>query len=314
MSRAAQLTIAIPYYSHRDFLVEAIDSVLAQTSEDWELLVVDDLGPEPAEDLVAEYDDPRIRYVRNEVNLGLAGNWNECVRLARTPWVTLLHADDRLLPEYAARVLAATEKVTADVSVIFTDASIIDESGRPTTTAADLAKRFARRLAHDHPLRGDHDLAPLLAANYIICPTMCLRRDLLGEAPFRASWRFVPDWDLTVRELLAGRQLYSVRTALLEYRRHAKQQTSLLTEDSSRFVEEFAFLDEMGARAAELGWTRSAHAAHRRISTRGHVAMYVVLDLLKGRFAAAREKSRLLADDLRAGRRRRLGADSGLGA
>src|SRR5690606_6066717 len=59
------ISFAIPYYRGRDYLREAVESVLAQTRPDWELLVVDDCGPEPADDLVASYGDSRIRYHRN---------------------------------------------------------------------------------------------------------------------------------------------------------------------------------------------------------------------------------------------------------
>lgn len=298
------LSFAIPYYANREYLREAIESVLAQTYDDWELLVVDDRGPEPAADLVASYADPRVRYVVNEENLGLAGNWNECVRLARAEWVTLLHNDDRLLPEYAATVVAATRRVAPDVSVVFTDAAIIGEDGRPTTTPADLAKAVLRGRGGDHDLRGDEGLAPLLRGNYIVCPTMCLRRELVGEAPFSTRWRFVPDWDLTVRQLLAGRALHSVPTPLLEYRRHGGSQTSILTEDASRFVEELTFLEEMAEESARRGWQRSRKAARRRFVTRAHLALQCAADLARWRRAAAREKSGILLRDLRRHHRR----------
>ena len=129
--------------------------------------------------------------MRNERNLGLAGNWNECVRLATTPWVTILHGDDRLLPEYAARVLAAAEREPG-VTALFTDAVNIDGDGAPTRTLADVAKGLLPRRKDDHELAGDDDLAGLLAGNYIVCPTMCLRRDLVGPAPFDASLRSSP--------------------------------------------------------------------------------------------------------------------------
>ena len=138
-ARAPRISFTIPYYRGRSYLREAIESVLAQTVDAWELVVVDDRGPEPAQDLVAEYADPRVRYVRNEANLGLAGNWNECVRQASAPLVTVLHGDDRLLPDYAARVLAAADE-HPEVTALFTDALVIGPDGEPTSTLADKVK------------------------------------------------------------------------------------------------------------------------------------------------------------------------------
>ena len=80
-----RLTITIPYFRGIDYLREAIESVQRQTLVDWELIVVDDHSPEPAEQLVLALHDPRVSYVRNEQNLGLSGNWNRCLTLATTP-------------------------------------------------------------------------------------------------------------------------------------------------------------------------------------------------------------------------------------
>jgi glycosyltransferase involved in cell wall biosynthesis len=296
--RPPAISFAIPYYDNRAYLAEAIASIRAQTVEDWELVVVDDCGPEPAGDLVAALGDPRVTYVRNQTNLGLSGNWNECVRLARGPWVTLLHGDDRLLPRYAERVLAAAGGRPAPAAV-FTDAVTIGPTGEPTTTAADLAKRFFPRPRHDHDLQGDEATAVLLAGNYILCPTLCLDRERLGTAPFDTRWRFVPDWAFTVGLLLEGETLHSVRQPLLEYRRHATSQTSKQTVDASRFTEEIAFLDEMAELAGRNGWSASERAARRRVSVRGHLVQKALVDVLRGRGAAARAKGRILHRDLR---------------
>ena len=287
MASTPRITFAIPYYRGRDYLGEAIRSVLAQTESDWELLVVDDCGPEPAEDVVAGFDDPRISYVRNAQNLGLAGNWNECVRLATAPWVTILHGDDRLLPAYAARVLAAAERESA-ITALFTDTVNIDGDGAPTRTLADVVKGLLPRRQGDHVLAGDDDLAGLVAGNYIVCPTLCLRRDLVGPAPFDASLTFVPDWEFTTRVLMEGGRLFAVRTPLLEYRRHGGSEKSLQTEDATRFVEEIAFLERRAADLEALGWTSSARSARRRITVRGHLFVLAWLDVLHGQPAAGR--------------------------
>lgn len=298
MPRAPRISFTIPYFRGRSYLREAIESVLAQTVEAWELVVVDDRGPEPAQDLVAEYADPRVRYVRNEANLGLAGNWNECVRQASAPLVTVLHGDDRLLPDYAARVLAAADE-HPEVTALFTDALVIGPDGEPTSTLADKVKSRMPRRRDDHVLSGDDDLAGLLAGNYIVCPTLCLRRELVGPAPFDASLRFVPDWELTTRVLMQGGRLLALRTPLLEYRRHGGSETSQQTLDSSRFVEEIAFLRRRAEEAGAQGLERSARTARRRITVRGHLLVLAGLDAVRGQRGAARAKWRLLRSDVR---------------
>jgi glycosyltransferase involved in cell wall biosynthesis len=302
---APRISFTIPYYDNPAYLAEAIASVRAQTLTDWELVVVDDCGPAPAQHLVDELGDDRISYVRNAENLGLAGNWNECVRRATAPYVTILHADDRLLPRYGERVLAALEG-RPEVAAAFTDAVIVDGEGKPTWTAADQVKKVLPRPRHDHDLVGDRATAGLLRGNYILCPSLCFRVDTVGRAPFETRWRFVPDWDITVRLLFEGHTLRAVREPLLEYRRHGGQQTSVLTENASRFVEEIEFLERSADRAAALGWTASERTARRRVTLRGHIAQKLLTDVSVGRFGAAREKARILRSDLR--RDQRVGA------
>lgn len=296
------ITFAIPYYRNRVYLRQAIESVLAQTLDSWELIVVDDAGPEPAGDLVASFDDERIRYVRNASNLGLAGNWNECLRNATAPLVTLLHADDRLLPAYAAEVVCAANE-HPDVAAVFTDTVIIGPTGSPARSLPDMAKRLIGRPRGDHDVVGDAGLAGIAAGNYLFCPTLCYRTASIDREPFDARWKFVLDLDHISRLLLSGRRLRAVRRPLYEYRRHEFNETASMTADSQRFEEELRFARELVERADRMGWSRTARAARRRLLVRAHLTIQMISDLGRRRFAAGKQKGSLLLHDL--GHRRR---------
>jgi len=126
---AEPVTLAIPFYRGAAFLRDAVESVQAQSCEDWRLLVVDDRGSdEDVSGWLAALADPRIRYERNPSNLGMVPCWNRCLDLAETDRVTLLHGDDRLEPGYVAlmRDLAATYP---EAAAFFCEARIIDERG-----------------------------------------------------------------------------------------------------------------------------------------------------------------------------------------
>ena len=296
--RGPAITFAIPYYSNAEYLLEAISSVRAQTIDDWELLVVDDAGPEPAADLVAALTDRRIRYIRNPTNLGLAGNWNACVGLAAAPMVTLLHADDRLRPDYAATVLAAARQ-SPTAAAVFTDVAIIGADGAPARSLPDLVKRFARRPSHNHDVVGDAGLAGILANNYVMCPTLCYRKDVVGDAPFDGRWKFVLDLDHATRLLLAGHRLRGVRMVLYDYRRHSENQTSTLTADARRFAEEIELYRSIERSAATVGFTRTAKAARHRSMVRVHLALRAAIDLAHRHVQPARVKAVMLWADLR---------------
>lgn len=293
-----QITFAIPYYDKLHYLREAVDSVLAQTRTDWRLVIIDDAGPEPADEMVASLGDARITLSRNEVNLGLAGNWNAGIASATTPWVTLLHADDRLHPDYAAAVLTAAE-ADPSLAAIFTDAEVIDAAGEPARSLPETVKRFAHRPDHDHDVSGDHGLAAILANNFVMCPTLCYRTDLALEHPFNAAWRMVMDLEHTAELMLAGHTLRGIRRPLYAYRRHNLNQTTSLTASAVRFEEEIALYRSLAKSAEAKGWTRTAKTARRRWMVRSHLLMQAGADAIGRRFRPARSKLQLLANDIR---------------
>lgn len=102
------VTIAIPTYNRSDgYLREALGSALAQTYEPLEIVVVDNASTDATADYVASVADERVRYVRNETNVGVNDNFNACVAHARGEYVLLLHDDDRIDPDFASACVEA---------------------------------------------------------------------------------------------------------------------------------------------------------------------------------------------------------------
>lgn len=106
------VTIAIPTFRRADLLRRTLQSAMSQVGvEGLEIVVVEnpddaDMNqPSDAEQLCAGLADPRLRYVRNDSNLGMVGNWNRCLELARGRWVLILHDDDWLSPHFLRLVL-----------------------------------------------------------------------------------------------------------------------------------------------------------------------------------------------------------------
>ena len=93
-------SILVPAYKSA-YLRECIDSIMVQTYKNFELIIVDDASPENLKAIVDKYDDSRIRYYRNETNVGavdVVDNWNKCLGYATGDYVICMGDDDRLLP------------------------------------------------------------------------------------------------------------------------------------------------------------------------------------------------------------------------
>ncbi len=125
-------SFVLPAYKAR-FFREALDSILAQTYKDFELIIVNDASPEDLDSIVKSYDDPRIRYYVNEQNIGgkdLVAQWNHCLKYAEGDYIVLATDDDVYFPQYLEKMDALVQKYP-EVNVFRPRIQIIDEAGNP---------------------------------------------------------------------------------------------------------------------------------------------------------------------------------------
>ncbi|MBF0442855.1 MAG: glycosyltransferase family 2 protein [Oligoflexales bacterium] len=271
------ITFAIPYYSNLGFLKRAIDSVLGQTLNDWRIVVCDDCNPlEPASDLVAEYNNPRISYHRNPQNLGIAGNWNRCISLARTELVTLLHADDELRPEYT-RIMLDLYRAYPTYSAYFCRADIIDADSRPKFSFPDYVKRFLNPCEHRiASVEGEQGLVSLLKGSYIMCPSVCYNRAHIEDECFSSKWQMVLDLDFFSGLLFKGKGFIGTPEVGYAYRRHENNYTVKLTSTMRRFNEEIELYDLIGRTSVEKNWFKASSCAKKKSIIKLHLA-YLIL-------------------------------------
>ncbi len=95
-----KVSIIMPSYNTAKFISETIESVLAQTYTDWELIIVDDCSTDSTDDVIKPYlSDSRIIYIKNDKNSGAAVSRNRALREAKGKWIAFLDSDDLWLPE-----------------------------------------------------------------------------------------------------------------------------------------------------------------------------------------------------------------------
>ena len=267
---ALRICVAVPYYSNLEYLGVALRSLVSQTDAQWTAIVVDDAAPEPGADaVVAALGDVRIRYVRNERNLGISGNFNRCLELAGVDAdvAVVFHADDVLDPDYVATMRRAhLDFPTATCAA--PQVTVIDHLGVPTRTIADSVKLllWPRRLPAT--LTGDRGLARLMRGLFFYCPSVSYRVALLPELRFDGRWRQVMDLDLYARMVLDGGSIVLVPGRTYRYRRHDGTMTAQNSRSLVRLDEEVAVSREIAAAARSMGWTRSARSAQVRLTVR----------------------------------------------
>src|SRR5260370_1822088 len=92
----ARVSFIIPCYKLAHLLSECVGSILSQTHQDFEVLIMDDCSPDNTPEVARSFQDPRVKHIRNEQNLGHLANYNKGISLAQGEYIWLISADDSL--------------------------------------------------------------------------------------------------------------------------------------------------------------------------------------------------------------------------
>jgi glycosyltransferase involved in cell wall biosynthesis len=202
-----KVSIVIPAFNAADYIVETIDSLLAQDYPDLEIVAVDDGSTDATGAILARYEG-RIR-LRRQANAGqsaaMASGWN----MTDGTFIGYLSADDRLKPT-AVRRCAEELEAHSDVVLVYPDFEVIDERSQPLLTVKP--PDFSRRALYGalHCLPG---------------PGALFRRAAYERAgPWRTDLRQIPDLDFFLRMAIEG-DFYHLPEVLAEFRRHSRSTT-----------------------------------------------------------------------------------------
>ncbi|HEY8227548.1 MAG TPA: glycosyltransferase family A protein [Pyrinomonadaceae bacterium] len=126
------ISVCVPTYNYGRFLPDCIESVLAQTLSDWELIICDDCSTDNTSDIVQEYakSDPRIRYFGNAERLGMNGNIKKAAELGKGRYIKMLCSDDWLASDCLEAFVGLMEQ-NPGVSLATAAEVLSDEEGHP---------------------------------------------------------------------------------------------------------------------------------------------------------------------------------------
>ena len=179
------VSVVIPAYNSADMLSEALDSVLAQTFSDFELIIVDDGSTDNTREVVALFEDPRIRYVYQQ-NRGLSGARNTGIRVSRGRYVAFLDADDIWLPTKLAAQVELLDSLPG-VGVVYGSTYWVEDR-----------RVFGGRKAR---YRGNI-VRPLLVEGNIVAgsgSSVMARRECFDEVGLFDTAPVHEDWDMWLR-------------------------------------------------------------------------------------------------------------------
>jgi glycosyltransferase involved in cell wall biosynthesis len=231
----ALVSVIIPAYKMGQFIGEAVESVGRQTYAKWEVIVVDDAGPEDGtraavEAFAAKHPDHRVEYIRHETNQGVSIARRTAFETLRGEYIAFLDADDAYLPEKLAKHVAIL-RAHPECALVHGSAMI---NGPVPPGAADLDKWFRDGFVegvYDARTRDDY-----LARNHICNSTVVCCARLVQSADFPEGMVFqYEDWLLWL--LLSGRGVfYFCDTPLTRYRSHSEAASWAMHAHSRSFA------------------------------------------------------------------------------
>jgi glycosyltransferase involved in cell wall biosynthesis len=225
MQTAPKVSICVPTYNRADILPYAVESVLSQTYGDFELLICDDASPDHTAEVVSQWSDPRIRYIRHPENIKRSRNMRSGYEAAKGEYFIKFDDDDALTPTFLEQTVAILE-AQPQVDFVCSDHWVINARNErdEEATAANSAKWGKDRLGHG--IIDDLLAETFLHQSLQVGSSLFRKRSLDAVDFMRFEADGCEDFDLLVRCALVGQTAYFIPERLMEYRFHGGQ-TSL---------------------------------------------------------------------------------------
>jgi glycosyltransferase involved in cell wall biosynthesis len=274
-----RFSVAIPVWNDAYWLPGAIESVLAQSYQDWELVIGDNASSQDLAAIVARYDDPRIRYHRFDRHVDASANHNRTMALSRHDWIQVLCADDRLQPLCLERSAARLKKAMTSSKrpvMLVTACRRVDVSGQPTDIVR--TDRVSYRPVQLQCIPdGDYEAERWLRVNAAagvrpwMIGSVAIAADLFHEiGGFRAEMGLCHDLELTMRVAAYGDVVY-VDEPLLDYTVREDSITSTLVR---QHVRQGTAMVEVGAAWLSI---LNTHRARRHVSAAERAVIHAAI-------------------------------------
>jgi glycosyltransferase involved in cell wall biosynthesis len=204
-----KVTVIVTTFNRAHMVAETIDSILNQTFDDFELIVVDNCSSDDTETVIKGYTDERITYFKHENGGVVAVNRNYGIGQARGEYIAFCDDDDLWLPRKLEKQMLEFEK-DSQLGLVCTNAITFDETG-------DLGEFFKTRLADN-----DFTLASLIWANSVICSSVLVKKSVIDDVGLMDTSLNIftaEDYELWLRVAQKYRIIYIDRP-LMRYRTH----------------------------------------------------------------------------------------------
>jgi glycosyltransferase involved in cell wall biosynthesis len=237
--RLPLLSIVIASYNHDQFITIAIESLLNQSFQDFELIIVDDASGDNSVEVIKKFSDPRIKLISLLENKGVCNAFNIGVFSARGKYVKIFASDDVALPSMLETQVSFLEKNTS-YDAAFSGVQVIDEEGN---LLEKKTKKFERYFSSKNRSREEWLNHFFTKGNCLAAPTAIFKTDLFKKiGGFDSRLAQAHDFDVWVKCCLYGQNIHVFHEKLVQYRRDSNNQN--LSSNTAKMRKRLIFDNE----------------------------------------------------------------------
>ncbi len=248
----ALVSIVMPAYNCEKYVVEAINSILAQTYRNWELLVLDDGSKDNTLRIIEEFSqkDSRIKALPNGKNMGVSATRNRGIELASGEWIAFLDSDDMWKPEKLEKQFEIVEKEAAEF--LFTGSSYINEEGEAYKEIFEVPEKITYKKLRNQ--------------NVISCSSVLVKKKYFEHIKMEKD-EMHEDYAVWLRILKTGVTAFGVNEPLLIYRisRNSKSGNKMKTVKMTYKVFRFVGINPFGSAYFMLRHVIASVGKYKRI-------------------------------------------------
>ena len=224
------ISIVTASYNYEQYIKETIQSVLNQTYQDWEMIIVDDCSSDNSINVIKSFNDERIKLFVNEKNLGLKGTVKRGIEEAKCDWIVFLESDDKITPDYLEKKIQIAKKYP-EVNLIFNDCEFFGDEKKVYDYNNALKKTRKVNTERHYP---SNMFWKFYQSNKIFTFSVVMaKRNELLKLDFNPNLDYLLDWHLWIQMANLGK-FYYINEKLTHWRLHKKSYINVSQHKSPR--------------------------------------------------------------------------------
>ena len=244
------VSVVMPAYNAEKTIQKSVESVISQTFQDWELIVIDDGSHDDTANILSRLveQDNRIRFFQNEKNRGVSYTRNRAVLLANGEWIAFLDSDDLWMPNKLEKQLELSKKFS-DMVVCYTASSFIDEKGNPYEYVMPAIERL--------------NYKTLLHKNLMSCSSVMIRTSVMKKIQMPND-KMHEDYYVWLNVLRNHGFAYGINEPLLIYRLGKKSKSSNRFKSAQMLLNSYRAIGYNNIESYALVFLYTIHSVTKR--------------------------------------------------